>query len=215
MCALLGLGHGVIVDPAIAVARDLPAGLGHRRHRLGVARERHGDAEDRHRHLALGEEAMEAPEADTAAELVHRFDRQRAFAEAGLGEAELGQQRLRAGIAVEDAVLGALLVVDDELQGDPRIAGPAGVRPAPPVADHVAGIGALGHRAARSLSGRGLRCRGRRCGNRGGCGRSPAPPRRSRAHRNPRGTARRSRPGPPQPAPRCRRPRARAWRRRR
>ena len=92
--ALFGLGHGVIVDPAIAVAGDLPVGLHHRCDRVGIALERHGDAEDRDGHRALGEQAMEAPEADAAAELVHRFDRQRALADAGLDEAELGEQRL-------------------------------------------------------------------------------------------------------------------------
>ena len=45
-------------------------------------------------HRALGEQAMEAPEADAAAELVHRFDGQSALADAGLDEAELGEQRL-------------------------------------------------------------------------------------------------------------------------
>ena len=149
MGALFGLGHGVIVDPAIAVAGDFPVGLHHRYDRVRVAGERHGNAEDRDGHRALGEQAMQAPEADAAAELVHRFDRQRALADAGLDEAELGEQRLRARIAVEHAVLGALLVVDDELDGDARVARPAGMGPVAAIAHHVAGIGGVAHGASR------------------------------------------------------------------
>ena len=41
---------------------------------------------------------------------------------------------------MEDAVLAALLVVDDELHGDALPRGPAGIRPVPAVAHHVPGV---------------------------------------------------------------------------
>jgi len=62
------------------------------------------------------------------------------------GADDLGQERLGRGVAVQDVVLAALLVVDDELDGDARASGPVGERGSPPVADHVARIGfALSH----------------------------------------------------------------------
>ena len=202
-------GTGVVVDPAIAVAGDLPVRLHHCGHRLGIAGERHGDTEDRDRYPPLREQPMNAPEADAAAELVHGFDGQRALADTGLDEAELSEQSLRASIAVEHAVLRALLVVDDELHGDARLAGPVRVRAVTPVAHHVAGIGGVDHRCRRA-TGRAPRSRGRRCGSRGGCARSHAGPRRSPARRSPCGTGRRSRPVHAPPRARCRLRRARS-----
>ena len=135
--ALLVLRHAVVVDPAVAVARDLPARLDHRGDRVRVALERHRDAEDGDRDAALGEEAVQPPEADPAAVLVHRLDRQVALALPRQREAELRQQALGGRVAVEDRVLGALFVVDDELDRDAGVVRPGGIGRIPPVADHV------------------------------------------------------------------------------
>jgi hypothetical protein len=60
-----------------------------------------------------------------------------------LGTDDFREKGLRRRIAVQDAVLAALLVIDDELHGDARTAGQfAGRRPAA-IADHVAGVGAV------------------------------------------------------------------------
>ncbi len=88
------LRHAEVVDPAIAVARDVPVRLDHRGDRVGVALERHGDGEDGDGDAASGEEAVEAPEADPASVLVHRLDGQVAMADLRRHEAELGQEGL-------------------------------------------------------------------------------------------------------------------------
>ena len=52
---------------------------------------------------------------------------------------------------MQDVVLAALLVVDDELQRDPRAARPIGERRRAAVADHVARIG-FSHKLAHMCS---------------------------------------------------------------
>src|SRR5262249_14718642 len=64
-----------------------------------------------------------------------------ALSRPGLGADDLRQERLGGGVAMEDTVLAALLVVDDELHGEARIAGPARMRRPAAIADHVPGIG--------------------------------------------------------------------------
>src|SRR5574337_620360 len=58
----------------------------------------------------------------------------------GRGE-HFGEELLAAGVAVEHAVLPALLVVEDELHGHPGIARPVGKGRLAAVADEVAGVG--------------------------------------------------------------------------
>ena len=63
---------------------------------------------------------------------------------------------------MQHAVLAAFLVVEDELDGDARAAGPLGVRRAAAVAGEVARIGGVRHRWARlwsSVAGAGMRAR--------------------------------------------------------
>ena len=50
----------------------------------------------------------------------------------------VGEKGFGAAIAVEDAVLGAFLVVDDELDRDARTAGPAGIGRRRTIADEIA-----------------------------------------------------------------------------
>jgi len=58
---------------------------------------------------------------------------------------DLGQERLGGRIAVQDAVLAALFVIDDELHAHARIARPPRVRRISPVADEITGIPIPGH----------------------------------------------------------------------
>jgi hypothetical protein len=51
-------GRVAIVDPLEPVAGDLPSRLVHRMDGFGVARHRGGDAENRHRHMAIREHAV-------------------------------------------------------------------------------------------------------------------------------------------------------------
>ena len=150
---VLALGRLVdvlVADPAPAVRRDLVAvaqeGLDHRR----VPLERHRDAEHRERHLALAEQAQEPPHARARAVLVERLHAHVARAER-LGADDVREEGLRGRVAVDHGVLGAFLVVEDELQRDARAARPAGVRRMLAVAGEVAGVGRVGsHRAAGS-----------------------------------------------------------------
>ena len=121
---LLRLGHVDVVDPAPAVARDLPARVDHRARRLRVALERLPDGVDRQRQAVLHEDAPHAPEAGAAAELEHRL-RVEVPPPHGRGRADhLVQVRLGGGVALERRVLTALLVVEDEREREPRAARP-------------------------------------------------------------------------------------------
>ena len=137
MPALDLLRHELIVDPAIAVAGDLPIRCLHRLHRGGIAGQRHGDSEDRDRHLALGEKAVEAPESSAAAVFIDQFHVHVPHPRQRLGPDDLGQEGFGGGVAMENVVLAAFLVIDDELQGEPRFARPLRVRGQRPVAAHV------------------------------------------------------------------------------
>ena len=143
----------LVVDPAIAVARDLPSRLVHRGHRLGVALESHRDPVHGDRHVARGEDAVQAPEPRPAAVLVERLHVHVALAGEGPGAQDLGEEGLRRGVAVEDAVLRPFLVVDDELDGDPRVVRPLGLRRVAAVSVQVSGVG-IAHRRAACRSGR-------------------------------------------------------------
>jgi hypothetical protein len=61
------------------------------------------------------------------------------------GADDLGQERLRGGVAMQDVVLAAFLVIDDELDRDAGIVRPARMRDVAAIADHVAGIAVGGH----------------------------------------------------------------------
>ena len=151
MCSRLDVGRRVaIVDPLVAVGRDLPARLVHRRDRLGIARHRGRDRVDGHRNRPLGEHAMQAPEAGARAVFVDRLHVHVAHAGPGRGADDLRQERLRGGVAVQDVVLAALLVVDDELHRDARLVRPVGEGRRAPVADHVARIGFGARHTVRS-----------------------------------------------------------------
>jgi 5-hydroxyisourate hydrolase len=58
----------------------------------------------------------------------------------GGGAHDLGQERLRGGVAVQEVVLAAFLVVDHELHRDAGASGPGSVGRMCPVSGHVAGI---------------------------------------------------------------------------
>ena len=133
-------GHAMVIDPAIAMAGDFPICLLHGGDGVRISRQCHGDAENGDRHFMLSEQAMQAPEADAAAIFILRFDGEVALALARRHEAEFCQQRLRAGIAVQDVVLAALFVIDHELDRDARAVRPFGTRWIAPISHHVARI---------------------------------------------------------------------------
>ena len=133
------------------MAGDLPPRLVHGRDRFGVARHGAGDAIDRDRHLARREHAPQPPEADARAVFVDQLHVDVALARPGRRADDLGQEGLRGGVAVQDVVLAAFLVVDDELHRDARAARPIGGRRVAAIADHVARIG-LGARHSYQVS---------------------------------------------------------------
>ena len=165
--ARLGLGGVVaVVDPAQAVGGDLPAGVLHGGDLGGGAGEGGGDAVDGDGEVAGDEEVAEAPEAGAGAVFVDRFHVPVALAGPGLGAGDLGEEALGGGVAVEDRVLAALLVVEDEADGDLGAAGPVGGGRVAAVALHVPRIahrcppsvglaGSLGHGGREGFQNRG------------------------------------------------------------
>src|SRR6185295_4887860 len=145
----LGLDE-LVAHPAQAVAGDLVAALYKRRERLRIPSERHGHAENCQRQVAAAEDSQHAPHPGTRPVFVERLHthvsvRKRLCAN------DFGEKRLRRLIPVQHTVLGALFVVEDELDGDVRPAWPLRVGWVGPVTDHVARIvGGSGH--ARTLA---------------------------------------------------------------
>src|SRR5690606_17308818 len=148
--------HVLVLDPLQAVARDLPAGLLHGADLGGRAGKRGRDAVDGDRDPGLGEDAVKPPETGAGAVFVDRLHVPVTLARPLRGADDLGEEGLGGLIAVEDAVLAALLVVDDELHRDPGAVRPARIGRRRAIAMHVAGISVHGpppqHRA--SLIGR-------------------------------------------------------------
>ncbi len=119
---------------------DFPAGLVHGSDRLGMTRHGGRDRIDGDRHPAADEHAMEPPEAGARAIFVDRFHVHVPLAGPSLRTDNLGEERLGGRIAMQDAVLPALLVIDHELDGDARAARPIGVGRLAAIADKITWI---------------------------------------------------------------------------
>ena len=131
----------LVLDPLQAVARDLPVRLLHGADGFRVARQRGRDAVDGERNVLAREQPPDAPEARARAVFVDQLHVHVALAGPRLRADDLRQERLRRRVAVQDVVLAALLVVEDELHGEPRAARPFRIGRIAAVADEVAGIG--------------------------------------------------------------------------
>jgi hypothetical protein len=149
---LVVAGEILVVDPLEAVAGDLPVCLAHGRDGLRVAHERGGDAEDGHRDVSAGQQAVQAPEAGARAVFVDRFHVGVALAGPRGGADGLRQEGFRGRVAVQDIVLAAFLVVHHDLDRDAGAARPARVRRRSAIADHVARVGGGGVCQGTNLS---------------------------------------------------------------
>nr|GEU28080.1 hypothetical protein [Tanacetum cinerariifolium] len=145
--ALGGFVHVLVADPAQAVAGDFVAQRLERGHRLGMALERHRHAKHGERQLAVFEQAQHAPQARARAVFVQRLHAHVAVGKRRRAD-DLGQKGLGTGVAVQYTVLGALLVVEHELQRHARLARPPGVGRRGTVADQVARIVVVGAHAS-------------------------------------------------------------------
>ena len=83
----------------------------------------------------MREGAPQPPEAGAGAVFVNRLHVHVPLAGPGCSADDLRQECLRGRIAVQDAVLAALLVVDHELHGDARLPRPARIGWGPAVTD--------------------------------------------------------------------------------
>ena len=148
---MLSLGcfaDAVIIEPAPPVIDDIAALTRHRLGGLRVAFERRADGIDRRDHLPLGEDAHETPEADTTAVFVGRLHIEIARALKWRRHDKVGEARLGDLVAVQYAALSALLLVDDEIEGEARPTGPTRVRRLVSIADEIARIAGHQRRAA-------------------------------------------------------------------
>ncbi len=57
----------------------------------------------------------------------------------------IGQKRFRRAVTMQNVVFTALFEIHHELDGDPRIAGPAWMGRVPPIAVEIAGVPGFGH----------------------------------------------------------------------
>ncbi len=142
--ALGGFVDVLVVDPAPAVAGDLVAQVHKGLRHIRMALQRHRHAKDRQRQAALFELAQDAPDACARAVLIEALHAH-VPRRVGCRADDLGEERLGARVAVQHAVLAAFFVVEDELQGDARAAGPLGVGRGLAVTDEIARIVLVGH----------------------------------------------------------------------
>src|SRR5690606_27196868 len=112
------------------------AELGERRDGLGVALQRTGNREYGQRYVVALEDPQHPPQPRPRTVLVERLHAHVAVGER-LGGGDLGQERLRRRIPVQDAVFGALFVLGHELDGGRRTAGALWVGWSAAVAHHV------------------------------------------------------------------------------
>src|SRR4029078_4893567 len=109
-------------------------------------RQRRGDAEYGRLDPPLAEHPPQPPETGPRSVFVDRLHVHVTHAGPGLCADDLGQKRLRGGVPMEDVVLAAFLVVDDELHREACTTWPARVGWNAAVADHVARVaGGGGH----------------------------------------------------------------------
>src|SRR4051812_12443868 len=118
MSPLLVFAEILVLDPFEAVARDLPAGLLHGFRLLGRTLKRGRDAIDSERNIAGREQAPEPPEAGSGAVFVDRLHVPVALTGPRLGADDLRKEGFRRGVAMEDVVLAAFLVIEHELHRD-------------------------------------------------------------------------------------------------
>src|SRR5438552_6727649 len=115
MGALVFGAEILVLDPFEAVAGDLPSRLLHRFDLIGRTQKCRRNPIDGERQIAGGEEPPQTPEARAGAIFINRFHVPMALAGPGLSADDLGEKRLRSSIAMENAVLAALLVIEHEL----------------------------------------------------------------------------------------------------
>src|SRR5436190_8466723 len=128
MGALVFLAEVLVFDPFETVARNLPAGLLHRLSLIWRPQEGGCNGIDGERHIAGGEKPPKAPEASARAVFINRFHIPVPPAGPGLGADNLGEEGFRSVIAMEDAVLPALLVIENELNSDMSALRPLRIR---------------------------------------------------------------------------------------
>ena len=104
-------GHVAVIDPFQPVRGYFPAGSLHGRDLFGVAGKGGGDAVDGEGQLKAGEQAVQTPETGARAIIVERFHVPVPLIGPRGGPGDVGQERFGLGIAVQDVVLAALLVV--------------------------------------------------------------------------------------------------------
>ena len=127
MCSRSTSGFDELIAlPPQAVAGDLVVAGGERGDRLGVAGQRHRDPEHRERQPAPVEHPQHAPQPGARTVLVERLQAHVPVRKC-LRANDFGQERLGSRVAVQDVVLGTLLVVEDELHRDVGATGPARV----------------------------------------------------------------------------------------
>ena len=139
--ARLDLGRRIaVVDPFETVGRDLPSRLVHGGDSFAVARHGGRDRVDGDGHGAPGEHPVQSPEAGARAVFVDRLHVHVPHARPGRCADDFRQEGFRCCVAVQDVVLAAFLVIDDELHRHARVAGPVGEWRRAPIADHIARI---------------------------------------------------------------------------
>jgi hypothetical protein len=129
----------LIVDPAPAMAGDLVAELHERAREFGMPLDRHADAEHGQRQPALLKLAQNAPDARTRAVLIDRLHA-RVSRRIGRDADDFGKELLGRGIAMQNAVLPAFFIVEDELNSHTRFAGPVSLNGMSAVADEIAWV---------------------------------------------------------------------------
>src|SRR5438034_11823865 len=133
------------MDPSPAMSGDFVSRLDKGLGKIGMALERHGDAEYRERQGSPFELAQDAPDAGTRAILVHRFHAQ-VPSRIRFGADDFRTEALGLRIALQDRALATFLIIEHELHSQFRAVRPTRVHRITAVADEIA-------RVARDVQG--------------------------------------------------------------
>src|SRR5215469_2018130 len=145
-----------MVDPAIAVAADVPVAGSDSRGGRRVGLEGAGAAEDRYRQSKAGKNPMQTPKADAGAVFEHALGAEIAAGHTEIGAEHFGEAALADAVAGGIGQLRAFLEIDHEVDGDARAARPLGMRRfgtvTDEVADHGRPPGRSGYQSSRQMS---------------------------------------------------------------
>ena len=132
--------NGLVIDPAVTVTCDFPLRLAHRVDNGRIALQRHRDAKYGQRQFPGSEKPVQSPESGTSAVVIQRLHIHVSLPNIGCCPDDFRKKRLRRIIAMQDTILGAFFIVNDELHRNTCATRPLHLRRRRTITDQVSGV---------------------------------------------------------------------------